>query len=149
MGRARLPSTTKMLVPLLVLIASSFLAVESAVSQGPCNDRGTETTEESWSCSNGDSKCTSIITSCSSDGFGQEVSGYVNYLANGLSNAVGGGWDCRHKCRSCSHTCSGSQSRTKGISSGSGSSSARPSRPSRPSRPPRPSGGSGSQDCDY
>ena len=93
---AGFPSTTKMLVPLLVLLlASSFLAVESAVSQGPCNDRGTETTEESWSCSNGDSKCTSIVTTCNSNGFGFTEAGTTNYLANGLSNSVGGGWDCR------------------------------------------------------
>jgi len=94
--RAGLPSTTKMLGPLLVLFASSFLAVESAVSQFRCNDRGTETTEESWSCSNGDSKCTSFVTTCDSDGFGQEVSGTTDYLANGLSQSIGPGWDCRH-----------------------------------------------------
>jgi len=74
--------------------------------------------------------------------------------------------NCRDKCRDCRFSCSGSQSRTKGIgrpSFGSGSSSGSDSRPSgsRPSGS-RPSGGGireltsqkrntfvGSRNCDY
>ena len=74
--------------------------------------------------------------------------------------------NCRDKCRDCRFSCSGSQSRTKGIgrpSFGSGSSSGSGSRPSgsRPSGS-RPSGGGireltsqkrntfvGSRNCDY
>merc|ERR1712080_752723 len=136
-----LTATTKMLKSLLILLVSTRLLVESAVSQGPCSDRGTETTEESWACSNGDSTCTKIVNTCSSDGFGTEVSGRTGYLSNGLSSAVGPGWDCRDKCRDCRFSCSGSQSRTKGIgrpSFGSGSSSGSGSRPS-----------GGSRNCDY
>merc|ERR1712130_914604 len=145
MGTARLDSSIKMLVPLVLLLTSVLLDVEAEVSQGPCNDPGTTTTEESWSCSNGDSKCTKTVNVCNSNGFGFREAGYDNYLANGLGNSVGGGgWDCRHKCRSCSHTCSGSQSRIEGSSSGSGSNSGFGSNSG--SRSP---GGSGSQDCDY
>merc|ERR1712012_69907 len=161
-----LTAATKMLKSLLILLVSTRLLVESAVSQGPCSDRGTETTEESWACSNGDSTCTKIVNTCSSDGFGTEVSGRTEYLSNGLSSAVGPGWDCRDKCQDCRFSCSGSQSRTKGIgrpSFGSGSSSGPGSRPSgsRPSGS-RPSGGGireltsqkrntsiGSRNCDY
>ena len=93
---ARLDSSIKMLVPLVLLLTSVLLDVEAEVSQGPCNDPGTTTTEESWSCSNGDSKCTKTVNVCNSNGFGFREAGYDNYLANGLSNSVGGGgWDCR------------------------------------------------------
>ena len=84
-----------MLVPLLVLFASSLLAVESAISQGPCDNPGVETTEESWNCDNGDTKCTSFVTTCDSNGFGTETSGTLTFLANGREFGVGGAWDCR------------------------------------------------------
>ena len=87
---------TKMLVPLFILLASSLLSVESAISQGPCDNPGTETTEESWNCNNGDSECTSFVTTCDSNSFGSEVSGTLNFLANGEEFGVGEAWDCRH-----------------------------------------------------
>merc|ERR1719342_877876 len=135
-----------MLVSLLLLLASSFLAVESAVAVGTCprNERGTETTEEEWDCNKGASSCSVTIDTCSSDGSWRSVSGITYYDADGsFREAVGGGWDCRDKCRGCRFSCSGSQSRTKSISRpSSGSSSG-----SRGSSGSRPSGGS--RNCDY
>ena len=101
--RAGLSPTTKMLVPLFALLASSFLAVESSTFQRICarNELGTETTEEKWECTNGESSCTSVINSCSNDGdfFGSSLTN--NYDANGNeipSPVTGGGWDCRQIC---------------------------------------------------
>ena len=97
--RARLPSTTKMLVPLFALLASSLLAVESALSRGTCprDEWGTEAIEESWECNNGASSCFSSIDTCSNDGSFRGVAGSTNYDANGNGlPSTGGGWDCRH-----------------------------------------------------
>ena len=96
--RAGLASTTKMLVSLLVLLASVLLAVEShGLSIVDCapHERGTLLTEESWSCSNGDSSCTSTFTDCFSNGSGQQVGGSSDYSANGsLIKSMNRGWDC-------------------------------------------------------
>ena len=94
-----LSPTTKMLVPLFVLLASSFLAVESAIAFGTCprSDWGKETTEEKWECRNGESSCFSSTDTCSHDGSQQIVEGTAHYGADGsFREAVGGGWDCRH-----------------------------------------------------
>ena len=93
-----LSPTTKMLVPLFVLLASSFLAVESAIAFGTCprSDWGKETTEEKWECTNGESSCFSSTVSCSNDGTSSTVGGVRDYDANGNEVAsTGGGWDCR------------------------------------------------------
>merc|ERR1712130_812643 len=150
MGRARLPSTTKMLVTLLLLLASSFLAVESAIGIGTCprSDWGKETTEEKWKCTNGGSSCFESNESCSNDGELVSTSGTSHYDADGkFVYATGGGWDCRDKCRGCRFSCSGSQSRTKfgsRPSSGSGSSGFGSSGSGSSG-----SGSAGSKDCDY
>merc|ERR1712037_355543 len=133
-----LSPTTKMLVPLFVLLASSFIAVESAIAFGTCprSDWGKETTEEKWECRNGESSCFSSTDTCSHDGSQQIVEGTAHYDADGSFREVGGGWDCRDKCRGCRFSCSGSQSRTSfgprpssgfGFGSSSGSSGSRPS----------------------
>ena len=96
-----LSPTTKMLVPLFVLLASSFLAVESAIAFGTCprSDWGKETTEEKWECRNGESSCFSSTDTCSHDGSQQSVEGTAHYDADGsFREAVGGGWDCRQIC---------------------------------------------------
>merc|ERR1712080_179501 len=153
MGRAGLPSTTKMFVTLLLLLASSFLAVESAVSFGTCprSDWGKETTKEDWECNNGESTCSSFTDSCSNDGQLLSTAGTSNYDENGNQLPSTGGWDCRDKCRGCRISCSGSQSRTKfgtRPSSGSGSSGfGSGSSGSGSSSGSRASGGS--KDCDY
>merc|ERR1712037_932740 len=130
---------TKMLVPLFVLLASSFPAVQStSIVPGTCprSEWGKETTEEEWECTNGQSSCFSSTVSCSNDGTSWTVGGVRDYDANGNEVAsTGGGWDCRDKCRGCRSSCSGSQSRT--------------SFGSRPSSGTRPSSGSGSRNCDY
>ena len=93
-----LSPTTKMLVPLFVLLASSFLAVESAISIGTCpsSEWGKKTTEEKWECRNGESSCSKFIDTCSHDGSQQSVSGTAHYNADGSAReAVGEGWDCR------------------------------------------------------
>merc|ERR1712037_317946 len=133
-----LSPTTKMLVPLFVLLASSFIAVESAIAFGTCprSDWGKETTEEKWECRNGESSCFSSTDTCSHDGSQQIVEGTAHYDADGSFREAGGGWDCRDKCRGCRFSCSGSQSRTSfesgpssgfGFGSSSGSSGSRPS----------------------
>merc|ERR1712037_113670 len=80
-----LSPTTKMLVPLFVLLASSFLAVESAIAFGTCprSDWGKETTEEKWECRNGESSCFSSTDTCSHDGSQQIVEGTAHYDADG------------------------------------------------------------------
>ena len=87
-----------MLLHLLILLASSLLAVESSVYEFECprDEWGTATYEESWSCRNGESSCSAVLTSCESNGSGYEEAGTANYGADGTSSAVGGGgWDCR------------------------------------------------------
>ena len=97
--QAGLSAATKMLMPLLVLLASSFLAVEStSIAFGTCprRDWGKETTEEKWECTNGQSSCFSSTVSCSNDGTSSTVGGVRDYDANGNEVAsTGGGWDCR------------------------------------------------------
>merc|ERR1712180_45483 len=111
----------------------------------PLSEFGKETTEETWECDNGRSTCSSSTDSCSSEGSQTSTSGTSYYAADGsFESAVGGGWDCRDKCRGCRFSCSGSQSRTKfnsrpSFSSGSGSSGS--------SSGSRVSGGS--SNCDY
>ena len=92
--------STKMLVPLFVLLASSFLAVESAIAFGTCprRDWGKETTEENWECTNGKSSCSSTTDSCSNDGELRSTAGTNNYDANGNLLPSTGGWDCRQIC---------------------------------------------------
>ena len=94
------PCMTKMLVSLLVLLASSpHLVVESAIAIGSCpsSEWGTEKTTENWDCDNGASSCSKEIETCSSDGSWQSQAGTEFYDANGsFTGAVGGGWDCRH-----------------------------------------------------
>merc|ERR1711909_217815 len=110
-------SPTKMFVTLLLLLASSFIAVESSsfvTSNCPRSDWGKETTEENWECSNGESSCHSYTETCSNDGELTGFGGIQNYDIDGnLLATTGGGWDCRDKCRGCRFSCKGSQSKTK------------------------------------
>merc|ERR1712059_333 len=106
-----------MMNPGLLLLAAVFCLyftmVDSSVGTINCSGkRGTSTTEESWDCeSDGTVKCSEVVKDCSSCGDqGSESGGTQTYLANGLSMAVGGGWDCRSKCRG-QRGSSGSQSR--------------------------------------
>merc|ERR1712180_97510 len=139
--------TTRMLLPFTIILLCSLVAVESAIAFGTCprSEFGKETTEETWECDNGRSTCSSSTDSCSSDGSQTSTSGTSYYAADGsFESAVGGGWDCRDKCRGCRFSCSGSQSRTKfnsrpSFSSGSDSSGS--------SSGSRVSGGS--SNCDY
>ena len=92
-------SPTKMFVTLLLLLASSFIAVESSsfvTSNCPRSDWGKETTEENWECSNGESSCHSYTETCSNDGELTGFGGIQNYDIDGnLLATTGGGWDCR------------------------------------------------------
>ena len=83
------------LLPTLLLLASSLLLVESAISRGPCTELGTETTKETWQCDNGASTCSQGVDSCSSDGEGVRTGGTAYYKADGTFTSTGG-WDCRH-----------------------------------------------------
>jgi len=112
-------------------------------STGTCpRDKwGTETVREEWECHNGGSSCTGWTELCSDvDGSQKRFGGTDQYSNDGNFFTSTGGWDCRQKCRDCNFSCSGSETRTKRISSESGSSGG---------GGVGGGGGSGSQDCDY
>ena len=91
----RLLHKERMILPTLLLLASSLLLVESAISQGPCTELGTETTRETWKCKDEASTCSLEVDSCSSDGEGVQTGGTAYYEADGTATSTGG-WDCRH-----------------------------------------------------
>ena len=86
----------------IFLASTSLLFVESAVSYGLCprHQWGSETTEESWSCSYfGVNTCTKTTRSCSFNGRLEEKSGVNEYDWDGelIPPTLGGkGWDCRN-----------------------------------------------------
>merc|ERR1711962_336636 len=149
MGTCLRCSNTMLLLFILFVSSSLLVPVESYVAHIQChqNERETKTTKEDWHCDQEEVKCSRTITTCGSDGSGDEVAGWHLYQSDGLESAVGGGgWDCRHKCRSCKHICSGSRSKTKwikGLSSSSYGSRPFSSWPSN-SRPSE-----GSRNCNY
>ena len=107
----------KMLMkPFYLLLVSSWLfeIAEGSISQIDCyGKKGKKTTEQTWNCdSDGSATCSEFSDDCSSCGnTGNLLSGRTTYQANGLTTAVGGGWDCRRKC-SYGRGSSGSQSNT-------------------------------------
>ena len=98
-GSTCLRCSTTMLLSFILFVSSSLLvSVESYVAHVECHqsERETKTTKEDWHCDREEVKCTRTITTCGSDGSGDEVAGWHLYQSDGLESAVGGGgWDCR------------------------------------------------------
>ena len=98
-GSTCLRYSTTMLLPFILFVSSSILvSVESYLVHIEChqNERGTRTTKDKWNCNPKEVKCSRTVTTCGSDGSGDEVAGWHLYQSDGLESAVGGGgWDCR------------------------------------------------------
>ena len=98
-GSTCLRCSTTMLLSFILFVSSSLLvSVESSLVHIEChqNERGTRTTKDKWHCNGKEVKCSRTITTCGSDGYGDEVAGWHLYQSDGLESAVGGGgWDCR------------------------------------------------------
>eukprot|EP00091_Calanus_sinicus_P006780 TRINITY_DN1752_c0_g1_i3.p1 TRINITY_DN1752_c0_g1~~TRINITY_DN1752_c0_g1_i3.p1 ORF type:complete len:223 (+),score=43.39 TRINITY_DN1752_c0_g1_i3:205-873(+) len=73
-------------------------------SKGPvdCSDiKGERVKMQSWDCNtDGSIECNEVVKDCMScEETGFQESGTATHAADGTSSSLGGGWDCRSKCR--------------------------------------------------